>query len=366
MSAAQGLMILAGGTGGHVFPALAVAKALAAQEVAVRWMGTEQGLEAQVVPEHGIEIDWIRVQGMRGKGLLTYLATPFRLLNAVWQAIRLLSQHRPKAVLGMGGFVAGPGGIAAFLLRIPMIIHEQNAVAGLTNRWLSPMAARVLSGFDCPAHLPARTQWVGNPVRADIEQVGQQPAPNYGADQVRCLIVGGSQGAHSLNQHMASVMAQCALALESQGRTLTVLHQAGRGRAQATQASYEAHPAVNVDVVEFIENMATALKDAHLVVCRAGAMTIAELSAAGRASVLVPYPHSAGDHQDHNAHALRAAGGAVVIQNSALSAPETHQTISDLLSDPSHLDRMGRAARSNHRPDALQRVVDVCQEVLNA
>ncbi len=363
-----GLMIMAGGTGGHVFPALAVAQQLQAKGVPVRWMGTQRGLEARVVPQAGIPIDWITIEGMRGSSRASLLLAPFKLLRALWQAARILMRHRPQLVLGMGGFVAGPGGLAARLLATPLVIHEQNAVAGLTNRYLAKIASRVLTGFPNVIDLPANSTWVGNPVRQDI-QAGQLRESKSDGNALRVLVIGGSQGALSFNRHLPSAFAKIAeyLTVEHE-RGLDVWHQSGRDRHQPVEAAYANADAADlkVRVSEFVDDMAEALQWADLVVCRAGAMTIAELCAAAKPSILVPYPFSAGDHQDRNADFLVAAGGAVAVGDADLKGDALLNSIKDLINTPTALKEMAKHAGSLHKPNALDDVVAICEEWLNA
>ncbi len=366
-----GLMIMAGGTGGHVFPALAVAQNLQSKGVTVRWMGTRRGLEARVVPAADIPIDWITIEGLRSKHKLGLLVAPFKLVRAMWQAARIMLRHRPDVVLGMGGFVAGPGGLVTRLLGVPLVIHEQNAIAGLTNRYLARIATKVLTGFPNVRDLPTSSVWVGNPVRASIMASARS---TQGADdrlaQLRILVVGGSQGAESFNRYLPNCFGQLLeQVLASRSLALCLWHQTGRGRAEAVQTNYAAESRLatsDVKVSEFIEDMAQALAWADLVVCRAGAMTIAELCAAAKPSIVVPYPFSAGDHQDHNAQFLVDAGAAVMVPDSALKNGQMLSVFANLLAIPSELAQMGRNAQRLHKPNALADVVAVCEEYIYA
>lgn len=352
------VLIMAGGTGGHVFPALAVADELLRAGQPVLWLGTQAGLEAQVVPAAGLPIAWIRVRGLRGKGLVRLLTAPFMLAAALLQAASILLRARPRAVLGMGGFVTGPGGFMAWLLRRPLLIHEQNSIAGLTNRLLAPLAKRVLEAF--PGSLPLRLHplHTGNPVRAAITQIAP-PQDRYATRHgpLRLLVLGGSLGAQALNDILPQALALLPLELCPE-----VHHQAGRRHIDAARAAYQ-QAAVAARVDAFVEDMAEAYAWADLVVCRAGALTIAELTAAGVASILVPYPHAVDDHQTRNAQYLVDAQAALLIQQSVLSA----QRLADLLSDFSlHKEKllsMALAARGLARIDAARVVARHCLEL---
>ncbi|MGH8561955.1 MAG: undecaprenyldiphospho-muramoylpentapeptide beta-N-acetylglucosaminyltransferase, partial [Nevskiales bacterium] len=293
---------MAGGTGGHVFPALAVAERLRELGHRVVWMGTQAGLEARVVPAHGLPIEWITIAGVRGKGLLTLLLAPLELLRALLQAIGILRRYRPQVVIGLGGFVAGPGGFAAWLLGRPLIIHEQNAIAGLTNRLLARLARRVLEAFPDTFPVSGKRLTVGNPVRPEIAALPppeQRLAGRSGA--VRMLVLGGSLGALALNRGVPQ-----ALALLPPELRPDVRHQAGRTLDEANKAYAAA--GLDIQPEAFIEDMAAAYAWADLLVCRAGALTVAELAAAGLPALLIPFPHAVDDHQSANAHYLVSAG----------------------------------------------------------
>ena len=277
------ILIMAGGTGGHVYPALAVAQALQLESREIVWLGTRAGLESRVVPAAGIAMEWVSVQGLRQKGVIALILAPFRLLRALMQSLRVIRKHRPAAVLGMGGFASGPGGVAAWLLRRPLVIHEQNAVAGLTNRLLAHLARVVLQAFPGSFSPGIKAETVGNPVRAEIAAL-DEPQLRYAGRKgpLRLLILGGSQGAFALNK-----VVPAALALLPDELQPVVRHQAGERTLAAAQAAYEAH-AIEVDLRPFIEDMAEAYAWANLVVCRAGALTVAELAVAGVPAVVVP------------------------------------------------------------------------------
>ncbi len=346
------LMIMAGGTGGHVYPALAVAHHLRERGHQIVWMGAPGSFEARVVPAQGFELRYVRVSGLRGKGVLKLLQAPLLILRALLQALAVLRRERPDAVLGMGGFVAGPGGIAAWLLRRPLVVHEQNAAAGLTNRWLARVARCVLEAFP-GTFAAART--VGNPVRHGFAAL---PAPAHrlrheGAP--RLLVVGGSQGARALNACVPQ-----ALALLAPAQCPEVRHQAGRTLEVAQRAYAEAGVTAQVDA--FIDDMPAALGWADLVVCRAGASTIAELGAAGVASVLVPFPHAVDDHQTRNAEYLVRAGAAVLLPEAEATPAQLAALLRELLGDRLRLQRMAEAARAAAWRDAAGLIADACLE----
>ena len=348
------LMVMAGGTGGHVFPALAVAIALREKGTHVTWLGTRYGLEATVVPANQFDIEWVSVAGLRGKGVASWALAPFKLLRAVTQSIGAIRRVRPDCVLGMGGFAAGPGGLAAKLMGKPLLVHEQNAVAGLTNRYLAKIATRVLTGFPVVSDLPDCAEWVGNPVRKNIVPAG---SVNDG-HKINLLVIGGSQGALSFNKYLAAVFAK-------QQAELNIWHQSGKGRSAEVSESYKAE-GVTARVTDFIEDMAAAYAWADLLICRAGAMTIAECCAAGKPALLIPYPYSAGDHQLRNAEAMVEAGAAQMLSNTEITSPAMIKTLASMIVDRSELTAMGKAALTLHKPDALNSVVGICEEYLHA
>jgi len=299
------LMIMAGGTGGHVYPALAVADLLSQRQVEIVWLGTRNGLEARAVPAAGYPIEWINVKGLRGKGLSGWLLSPWLILRASTEAFLIIRRRRPDALLGMGGFVSGPGGLMATLLRLPLMVHEQNAIAGLTNRWLSKLAARVFTGF--PGVL-SRAEHLGNPLRQGFIDNAATADAAIGNRRVRLLVVGGSQGARALNEVVPRAVASIRSELRPQVR-----HQTGRGSGEFVESAYQA-VGVDAQIDEFIDDMASAYRWADLVVCRAGAMTVAEVCAAGVAALFVPFPFAVGDHQTANARYLADQRAAVVMQ----------------------------------------------------
>ena len=352
------VLIIAGGTGGHVFPALAVAEVLRAQGFEVLWMGTRAGLEAEVVPKAGIPISFIAISGLRGKGWISWLLAPYKLSIAFFQSLLLITKLKPALVLGMGGFVSGPGGFSAWLLDKPLIIHEQNAVPGLTNRLLARLATKVLEGF--PGSFPAERQAVhtGNPVRAAIAAL---PAPHQRLRErsgpLRLLVLGGSLGAQALNE----LVPKSLQGLRSEQRP-EVWHQTGTRNSQAAEYLYR-QSAIHARLSPFIEDMAAAYAWADLVLCRAGALTIAELACAGVASILVPYPHAADNHQTYNARYLADAGAAILVPQVQLTPSYLAQLLARFHKSPDRLLDMAEAARDRALPDAASKVAALCKEL---
>jgi UDP-N-acetylglucosamine--N-acetylmuramyl-(pentapeptide) pyrophosphoryl-undecaprenol N-acetylglucosamine transferase len=349
-------MIMAGGTGGHVFPALATARVLRRRGFDVVWLGTERGIEARLVPAEGIPVEWLSVSGLRGKGIATLVAAPFRLFIAVTQALRAMRRHRPSVVLGAGGFASGPGGVAAWLTRRPLVVHEQNAVAGLTNRVLARLAVRVLEGFPGSFGRGVHAERVGNPVRPEIAAVA--PPERRLANRegpLRLLVFGGSQGAARLNAVLPAALAQLPPELRPD-----VLHQTGTRGLDETIAAYRSR-SIDADVRPFIDDMAGAYGWADLAVCRAGALTVAELAAAGVPAVLVPFPAAVDDHQTRNADQAVTAGGAVLLPESRLTPLSLAEVLRGLLeAGRPQLAAMGIAVRRNAIIDADERLADAC------
>jgi UDP-N-acetylglucosamine--N-acetylmuramyl-(pentapeptide) pyrophosphoryl-undecaprenol N-acetylglucosamine transferase len=350
------IVIMAGGTGGHVFPALAIAARLRERGVAVSWLGTRRGIEAELVPQAGFDIDWISVAGLRGRGLVGWLLAPARLALALVQALAALRRRRPAAVLGLGGFASGPGGVAAWLLAIPLLVHEQNAVPGLTNRLLARLATRVMEGFPGTFPPACGAYPTGNPVRPEIAAL---PAPESRlADRggpLRLLVLGGSLGAAALNAAVPVAAARLPDRLD-------ILHQSGRVKLEATRAAY-AEAGVAARVEPFIDDMAAAYRWADLVLCRAGALTVAELAAAGVGAVLVPFPHAVDDHQTANAGYLVAAGAAELLPQSELDGARLAARLEALAGDRPRLLAMALAARGVARPAATDLVAAHCLRV---
>ena len=350
----KSLMVMAGGTGGHVYPAMAVADYLQAQGWQIVWLATEGGMENSLIAGKDYQVAVIRMRGVRGKGAMRWLFLPLQLLVAFAQSFSAIRRYRPHVVLGMGGFAAFPGGLMASLLRRPLIIHEQNSIAGLTNRSLAYLADRVLAAF--PSAFGASAELVGNPVRAEITAL---PVPqqrlNKRGGPLRLLVVGGSLGAQALNEVVPQALAQ--LPLDSRPE---VIHQAGARHIEALQANYQA-AGVAADTRAFIDDMAAMYDWCDLVICRAGALTIAELSAVGIASVLVPFPHAVDDHQTHNARYLAENGAAVLVQQSDLTVQVLLKILAGMTRDK--LMDMALKARALGKPEATATVANICMEL---
>jgi UDP-N-acetylglucosamine--N-acetylmuramyl-(pentapeptide) pyrophosphoryl-undecaprenol N-acetylglucosamine transferase len=350
------VLIMAGGTGGHVFPALAAARVLRERGFEPVWLGTQRGLEAKLVPPHQIPIEWITVSGLRGKGFAAWLAAPFKLAQAVRQSLAVMRRRNPVVVLGAGGFVSGPGGIAAWLTRRPLVVHEQNAIAGMTNRTLARFARRVLEAFPNSFPKSVHADTVGNPVRREIVQL-PAPAQRFDARQgpLCVLIVGGSQGAARLN-----AIVPAALVLIDAAARPRVVHQAGERHIDAARAAYQQH-GVDADVSAFIGDMAAAYAAADLVICRSGALTVSEIAAAGLPAIFVPFPAAVDDHQTRNARFLVDAGAALLIPERELTAERLAKELKSILAGGrDRLKQMAIAARSRAITDADVRLADAC------
>lgn len=355
---AQGVLIMAGGTGGHIFPGLAVAEALKALETPVRWLGATGAMECARVPPHGISLDTVDIRGLRGKGAMGWVVAPFNLLRAVVQAMGVLRRNRPACAVSFGGYAAAPGGLAARLRGVPLLVHEQNRVPGMTNRYLARIAKRVLQAFPGTWPDSPKVETCGNPVRRDV--VGLPAPESRMADRkgpVHLLITGGSQGAQALNRLVPEALAK--LPPEERPR---VRHQAGKGNDASTSQAYSA-VGVDADVHEFIDDMSDAYGWADLVISRAGALTISELAAAGLGALLVPFPYAVDDHQTRNAEFLAEAGGAEILSERNLTAEVLAEALRGLIGDRQALLRMAVAARSVAVPDSAERVARVCLEV---
>ena len=348
------ILIAAGGTGGHVYPALAVADYLREQDIKITWVGTEKGLEHRVIPAAGIPLEIISISGLRGKGLLNFLFVPLKLVLAIAQVIKVFIKTKPDAVLGMGGFVSGPCGLAAFILRKPLYLHEQNAIPGLTNRVLRYFATTTMQAF--PNSFKNKNVAVmGNPIRKDISELASPEERMFNRnDSIRLLIIGGSLGAQALNENVPLALSELPSELQ-----ISVWHQTGKNKMEATVGKYKK---LNVEakVTEFIENMAEAYEWADLVICRAGALTISELANAGVAAILVPYPHAVDDHQTANAAYLTNVDAAILIPQDQL-IPKLKGSLTDLIkAGRTKLIEMAKAARELSKPNATQEVAEIC------
>lgn len=350
----RSILIMAGGTGGHIFPALAVADRLREQGWQVTWLGAPDSMEAELVPKQGYEMALVRFSGLRGKGWLRRLLLPWNLLIALWQSAVAIFLHRPDVVLGMGGYITFPGGMMAAFLRRPLVIHEKNSVAGLSNKVLARVASRVMSGF--PDVLP-KAIWCGNPVRSSIAAL-PEPQQRYAArsGKLNVLVVGGSLGAQAINQAVP-----LALALMSEEVRPNVVHQTGRQHHAAVVQMYQ-QAGVKADIRAFIDDMAESYAAADLVICRSGALTVAELAAAGVASLLIPFPFAVDDHQTHNARFLSERGAAVLLPQTALTAEKLAQWLGEQRREK--LLAMAQQARGLARADAAAAVAALCTEIV--
>ena len=348
------VLIAAGGTGGHVYPALAVADYLREQGVKITWVGTEKGLEHRVVPAANIPLEIISISGLRGKGILNLIFVPLKLVLAITQVVKIFIKVKPDVVLGMGGFVSGPCGLAAFILRRPLYLHEQNAVPGLTNKVLRYLATTTMQAFP-DSFKNKNVIAIGNPIRKEISDVAnpeERMAKHDG--NIRLLIIGGSLGAQALNENVPQALSELSNELQA-----NVWHQTGKNKLDATVKTYKKLN-VKAEVTEFIEDMAEAYEWADLVICRAGALTISELANAGVAAILVPYPHAVDDHQTANAAYLTNVDAAILIPQEQL-IPKLKESITELLqAGRKKLIEMAKAARELSKPNATQDVAEVC------
>ncbi len=379
------VVIAAGGTGGHIYPAIAVANELESRHVPVVWIGTREGLESRIVPEANIDIRYINVSGLRGKGVLGTLLGPFRVLRASIQSLRILSDVKASAVLGMGGFVSGPVGIAALLSRRMLVLHEQNAIAGMTNKWLARLASRVYSAMPnvFPDTVGAVT--VGNPVRESIEAVGLRKQVRADAvehaeasehsdtasqsergDALRVLIIGGSRGARVLNETVPEAVSH--YVEHTSAMPISVWHQTGANDASSVQlkyddlfASHKQGSTPSINVCAYIDDVSAAYAWADVIICRAGAMTVSELSAAALPGILVPFPHHVDDHQTRNARFLSDAGAAILMPQQSMTAESLSEQLLALAKSPTRLTKMSTAARTLHKRAAASVIADALQ-----
>lgn len=351
------ILIMAGGTGGHLFPGIAVARELQRRNWQIHWLGTASRMEAQLIPKAGFPISFIDVVGVRGNGLLRKLQAPFQIVRSVFQALAVIKRIQPDVILGMGGFASGPGGIAGWLRGVPLILHEQNALPGLTNKWLSRVAEKVLTGFDRvfadQCKKPEKFQWVGNPVREEFFAI----TPTKSAIlPLKLLIVGGSLGAKALNQQVPQALAGL--------QQIEVRHQCGKGHKQQVVEHYQRliGEQLHWSVEEFVEDMAAAYQWADLVICRAGALTVAEVAMAGKAAIFVPLPYAVDDHQTRNAEALTTQNAGYLLPQAELQQGKLADLLTDILQDVSQLITKGAAAKALAKPDATRTVADVCEQ----
>ena len=352
------ILVMAGGTGGHIFPGIAVAEELVKKGWKVHWLGTAERMEAEIVPKNGYPISFINIAGIRNKGWQTWLKTPFKILQSVMQSIQVLKEVKPDVVLGMGGYASAPGGVAAWLLRIPLVLHEQNAVAGMTNRFLSRISTKTLSAFPGAFSDRVTPNVVGNPLRSDIISI-ENVMPEQPATSKKVLVVGGSLGAKILNDVVPQAMKQIKV------QSIDVWHQTGGGNEQAVLTSYQDFglPEEKVKVTEFIDDMASAYQWADVVVCRAGALTVSELAMAAKPAIFVPLPHAVDDHQTKNAMYLVECGAAKLIAQKEFNGTTLGQMLNSLFISDKVVQQMSKAAHNAAHADATSYVAQTCIEV---
>lgn len=351
------MLVMAGGTGGHVFPGIAVAEYLRDAGWQIDWLGTKDRMEARIVPQHDINIHFIDVAGVRGNGLVRLLKAPFMVINAVLQAISILRRVKPNIVLGMGGYASGPGGVAAWLLGVPLVLHEQNATPGLTNKLLAPLARKILTGFDVSDWKvkASKIMHVGNPVRATFSEVSEKSQVN---EQLRILVSGGSLGAKVLNEKVPESMAML------DHNHIQLWHQTGKGNRDAVQQAYESAgvKVANIKVAEFVKNMNEAYEWADVVICRAGALTVSEVALAGRCAIFVPLPTAVDDHQTQNARYLEAKEAAIIMPQREFNSETLTRIIQDLNDNREKIISMSNEARRLGVKSATQDVAKICSE----
>ncbi|OGT35111.1 MAG: undecaprenyldiphospho-muramoylpentapeptide beta-N-acetylglucosaminyltransferase [Gammaproteobacteria bacterium RIFCSPHIGHO2_12_FULL_37_14] len=356
----QRVLIMAGGTGGHVFPGLALAHYLRTKEIEIHWLGTQQGVESQLVPEAGITLHCISIGGLRGKGMMTLLQAPFKLLIALFQSCRILYQVKPDVVIGFGGFASGPGGLATWLMRYPLVIHEQNAKVGFTNKVLAFFSKKILEGFPAAFKSRSKVVVIGNPVRQEIENL-YPPIERMSARQSPChlLVLGGSLGAQAINEILPKALLHLSFTERPE-----ILHQTGKKHFDVTKQAYQTRD-LPVNLVPFIGDMAAAYQWADIVLCRAGALTVAELCTVGLGAIFVPYPHAVDDHQTANAQYMVNHQAAVCIQQSDLSEKGLAEIISNLASSPAKRLRMAQAAYQLRFVDVSEKIFAILCALAN-
>ncbi len=357
-SKAPTILVMAGGTGGHIFPGIAVADKLKSVGWNVHWLGTAKRMEATIVPAHGYDISFINIAGLRNKNWKEWLKTPFKLMLSVYQSVQVIRKVQPDVVLGMGGYASAPGGVAAWIMGKPLVLHEQNAVAGMSNRFLSKIASRVLSAFPGAFDESIEHQVIGNPLRSDIISI-ENVVPHQPASSKKVLVVGGSLGAQILNTTVPQAMKQIKL------QSIDVWHQTGKGNQEAVLESYQEYglPEEKVKVTEFIDDMAEAYKWADVVICRAGALTVSELAMAAKPAVFVPLPHAVDDHQTKNAMYLVERGAAKLIPQAEFNGTTLAQMLNTLFISDTVVQKMAKAAHDAAHADATANVAGICIEL---
>lgn len=353
------LLVMAGGTGGHIFPGIAVAKALEEQGWDIHWLGTAKRMEADLVPQYGYPISFINIAGLRNKGWKELVKLPFKLFMSLWQSVKVINQVKPDVVLGLGGYASAPGGVAAWLLGKPLVLHEQNAVAGMSNRYLSKIAKRVLCAFPNAFKTKVGAEVVGNPLRKEMVEL-EQVVSVQPASSKKVLVVGGSLGAKVFNDTVPAAIKQI------QQQQIQVWHQTGKGNAEEVESRYEQSelPSERIKVTEFIEDMAEAYNWADVVVCRAGALTVSELAMAGKPAIFVPLPHAVDDHQTKNANYLVQRGAAKLIAQKDLNGTTLAQMLNSIFSSDAVVRNMSKAALDAAHADATTKVADACKELV--
>lgn len=358
------ILMMAGGTGGHVYPALAVALELMERGYRIEWLGTARGLEEQVIPQAGIVLHHLSVRGVRGKSLTNKLLGLVSLAVASAQALWLVCRLAPRCVVGMGGYAAGPGGVAAWMLRKPLLVQEQNAVAGTTNRLLAPLAAVVVTGFPNAFSTDVSARVLGNPVRRELLEASRDLTYDYRAQRpLRLLVLGGSLGARPLNELLPEAVGE--LVEDNATGALQVWHQTGKAHLASVQEAYARHPQLSVKLGDFIDDMVAAYRWADLVVCRAGALTVSELAIMGLPSLLIPLPQAIDDHQTANARFLAERGAALLLRQAELDGKTLAALLQELLAQPEALRAMAAAARDAGMPGATAAVSDCCEALID-
>lgn len=349
------VLIMAGGTGGHVFPALAIAKKLMDEGCQILWLGTRGRMEEQLVPKYGIDIEYIDVKGIRKNGVRTKLSAPFMVLKAVIQAKRVIKKFKPQVVLGMGGYASGPGGVAAYLKGIPVVLHEQNAKAGLTNRLLFKIAKRALLGFP-GAFTGSKVTVVGNPVRESIVKLNEL-VRDFTLNPLKISIIGGSLGARALNEIVPKAL------MNFKSDSIKVVHQCGKGNSENVKKAYQ-KAAFDVSVSDFVDDMDDLYKNTDLIICRAGALTVAEVTCAGVPAIFVPLPTAVDDHQYKNASFVQKEGGAVIFRQHELTSEILFNTINDLNNNRAKLEQMSQNAKHCAKLNATEKAVEIIKELV--
>ncbi len=359
MNKLKRVVIMAGGTGGHVFPGLAVAEVMHDNGIEVHWLGTQKGIESRLVPEADIPFHEITISGVRGKRASSLIFAPLHMLRAVFQSYRHLRALKPDVVIGFGGFVSGPGGAAAWLLGLPLVVHEQNAKPGMTNKWLAKVAKRVLQGFPNAFKPAEKVLTVGNPVRAEIEEMSAPENRARGNGQWRLLMMGGSLGAQALNRLLPEALSLLPLDVRPE-----VVHQTGGKHFESTKMDYDS-VGLHVKLVPFLKDMAEAYTWADMVLCRAGALTVSELCAAGVGAILVPYPHAVDDHQTANAQFMVNQSAGLCIQQKMLTPQKLADILRQFAESPAQRAAMAQAAYRSRNLKVAEKIHSICEEMLH-